>query len=181
MEDDKSEETPHRNWRWAPSWSELLLHYFRDIGFLAGLVQSVSVLGFYFGAIMRLPPIYEKLSVTLANVLIWLPKTIGSIGFICAGWLFMVETQQSWWRPALRELGWHVGALSIVGGIGFVISTVLSFVPETSTTYESAEYQSAVTTMWAAMAYIITSFVQWYESLEKYSVRLQDDDDGKYG
>lgn len=157
-----------RSWRWIPSYSELRLHYAYDLGFLACLIQLASAVIFYFGAITRLPGIYNHLSTALAYVLVWVPKSLGSLGFVISGFIFMIETQQKWWIPSPDVLGWHAGVWTIVGGIAFVISSCLGMASSTW-----AEYQSALTLLWGSFAFIIVSVIQWYECLEKYSVRLE--------
>jgi hypothetical protein len=63
-----------------------------------------------------LPPIYDRLTTTTAqNGAYWLPQVIGGTGFIVSGTLFMLETQQKWYLPAPRVLGWHIGVWNLIG------------------------------------------------------------------
>lgn len=63
-----------------------------------------------------LPPIYSRLTSTAAlNGAFWLPQVIGGTGFIVSGTLFMLETQQKWYLPAFKVLGWHIGAWNLIG------------------------------------------------------------------
>lgn len=157
-----------RSWRWALSYSELRFHYACDLGFLGSLTQLVSTVIFCIGAITRLPSIYSHLSVPLTYAFVWTPKLSGSLGFVISGVIFMIETQHSWWFPSPDVIGWHVGGWSIVGGVGFLMSTILGLISDSS-----SQYQSAVALVWASLAFLVASLVQWYESLEKYSLRVE--------
>ena len=148
--------TEKHTWRWFPSYSELLFHYSRDLGFLACLNQLTSTVIFFLGAIMRLPGIYTRLSSTQEYITVWTPKGLGCLGFIVSGLTFMVETQKKWWLPATNVLGWWVGVVSALGGVGFLISTIFGTIDDTS-----AEVQSAIALVWAPIAYIIVSILQW--------------------
>ena len=158
----------NRTWRWIPSYSELRNHYIHELGFIACLIQLSSTVIFYFAAVIRLPLIYNTLSTNLAYILIWTPKGAGSVGFTVSGWLFMVETQKTWFAPSFGVLGWHVGVLSIVGGVGFILSSLLSPVDSVW-----AQEQCALSLLWAAIAFLAASCAQWYESLDKYSVQWE--------
>lgn len=90
----------------------------------------------------------------------------------------MLETQENWYRPALRSLGWHVGCKSpppclrtpaltravwnLVGALGFTLSGACGFAAAGST---QAAYQSALSTFWGGWAFLLGSVVQWYESV----------------
>jgi hypothetical protein len=63
-----------------------------------------------------LPPIYNRLTTVAAqNGAYWAPQVIGGTGFIVSGTLFMMETQQKWYLPAPKVLGWHIGVWNLIG------------------------------------------------------------------
>lgn len=157
-----------RSWAWWPTWEELRTYYFHEIGFLACLSQFLGATIFWIAGLTGLPPIYDALSVPAANGIYWLPQVVGGSGFIVSGWLFMLETQPSWYRPAFGTLGWHIGFWNLVGAIGFTLCGALGFASEN----ESAVYASLLTTFIGSWAFLIGSVVQWYESLSKYPINV---------
>ena len=157
-----------RPWCWVPTYRDFRLHYSRDIGFIACCIQLGASLLFYLGAFTRLPGIYNRLSMPLAVALYWTPKLLGAAGFIVASWLFMVETQPSWLGFNLSRLGWHAGAWSVLGAIGFILGPCMSL-----STSNWAQYQSAVATIWAGSAFLVASALGWYSSLGPYVLYVQ--------
>ena len=71
---------------------------------------------FLIAGITGLPGIYNHLTTTAAlNGAYWAPQVIGGTGFIISGTLFMLETQQKWYLPAPKVLGWHIGVFNLIG------------------------------------------------------------------
>ncbi|ETS82192.1 hypothetical protein PFICI_07194 [Pestalotiopsis fici W106-1] len=166
----------NRSWAWWPTREELRTHYFREIGFLACLAQFIGATIFWIAGLTGLPPIYDALSVPVANGIYWLPQVVGGSGFIISGWLFMLETQPNWYRPAWGTLGWHIGFWNLVGAIGFTLCGALGFASEN----ESAAYASVLATFIGSWAFLIGSVIQWYESLNKYPINISKKASAKY-
>ncbi|KAE8442812.1 hypothetical protein EG329_002845 [Mollisiaceae sp. DMI_Dod_QoI] len=161
-----------RTWTWWPSWYELRTHYFKEVGFLACLSQMIGATVFWISGFTALPPIYSRLTSTASqNGAYWLPQVIGGTGFIISGTLFMLETQQKWYLPAWKVLGWHIGAWNLVGGIGFTLCGVLGFAAANS----GCVYQGSLATFWGSWCFLIGSVIQWYESLDKHPVDVEED------
>jgi hypothetical protein len=105
-----------RTWTWFPSWYELKTHYFKEIGFIACLSQMIGATIFWIAGFTSLPPIYNRLTTPSAlNGAYWAPQVVGGTGFIISGTFFMLETQQKWYLPAPKVLGWHIGAWNLAG------------------------------------------------------------------
>jgi len=105
-----------RTWTWFPTWHELRTHYFKEVGFLACLSQMIGATVFWISGFTALPSINNRLtSLAAQNGAFWAPQVIGGTGFIISGTLFMIETQQKWYLPAPKVLGWHIGAWNLVG------------------------------------------------------------------
>ncbi|KAI8955501.1 hypothetical protein F4801DRAFT_527822 [Xylaria longipes] len=157
-----------RTWEWWPTWSELKTHYLREIGFLASLSQFIGATVFWISGFTALPSIYSHLSTPVSNGVYWLPQVVGGAGFIVSGTLFMLETQKTWYTPALSVLGWHIGFWNLIGAIGFTLCGALGFANGS----DAAAYASNLSTFIGSLAFLIGSTIQWYESLDKYPVRL---------
>jgi hypothetical protein len=139
-----------RTWTWFPTWHELTTHYFHEIGFLACLAQMIGATVFWISGFTALPGIYEHLSPEALKGAYWSPQVIGGTGFIVSSILFMLETQQKWYLPAPKVLGWHIGLWNLIGGIGFTLCGCLGF-----SSNEAALYQSALATFWGSWAFLI--------------------------
>lgn len=87
----------------------------------------------------------------------------------------MLETQRRWYIPAFRVLGWHIGAWNLIGGIGFTLSGAMGFAASNS----GAVYQGSLATFWGSWAFLVGSCVQWYESLDKHPVAVEDGKGGE--
>ncbi|KAI0409984.1 hypothetical protein F4802DRAFT_542911 [Xylaria palmicola] len=158
-----------RAWEWWPTWDELRTHYLREIGFLACLAQFVGATVFWISGFTALPSINSSLSRPAADGVFWLPQVVGGAGFIISSWLFMVETQPTWYTPAPRVLGWHIGFWNLIGALDFTACGALGF----ASGNHAAAYASNLSTFIGSWAFLIGSLVQWYESLEKYPVSFQ--------
>ncbi|KAK7737914.1 hypothetical protein SLS53_006292 [Cytospora paraplurivora] len=139
-----------RRWTWWPSWYEFRTHYFRDIGFLACLSQMIGATIFWIAGITGLPQILGVLTVPATNGIYWLPQVVGGVGFIVSAILFMLETQPTWYTPALRTLGWHIGFWNLVGAIGFTLCGALGF----ASSYEPCEVALTWSTFFGSWAFL---------------------------
>ncbi|ROW13378.1 hypothetical protein VPNG_05440 [Cytospora leucostoma] len=139
-----------RRWTWWPSWYEFRTHYFRDIGFLACLSQMIGATIFWIAGITGLPQILGVLTVPATNGIYWLPQVVGGVGFIVSAILFMLETQPTWYTPALRSLGWHIGFWNLIGAIGFTLCGALGF----ASSYEPCEVALTWSTFIGSWAFL---------------------------
>ena len=164
-------------WQWFPSMPALRDHYLRELGFLASLAQFTGATIFSLAGVTALPGINNHLSQPALNVIYWLPQIVGGSGFIVSGTLYMLETQERWWRPALGTLGWHIGFWNLIGAVGFTLSGALGPAYGNS----GAQYEAGLATFWGSWAFLIGSVIQWYESLDKFPVEKEEADDPKDG
>ena len=154
-----------KSWVWFPSIEDLRAHYIHELGFLASFTQLLAATIFWISGCTALPGIYDHMSHVITIIFYWTPQVIGGTGFIISGFLFMLETQSCWYKPAPRTLGWWIGAWNMIGGIGFTMCPAFGY-DESSW----AQYQACLSTFWGSWAFLIGSVIQWYESLEKYPV-----------
>lgn len=155
-----------RSWVWFPTWHELTTHYFRELGFLASLAQFCGASVFWISGFTALPGINNVLSQGLLDGIFWTPQIVGGTGFIISGSLYMLETQETWYRPAFGVLGWHIGFWNLIGAFGFTLCGALGPAYGNS----GAEYEASLATFWGSWAFLIGSVIQWYESLDKNPV-----------
>jgi len=140
-----------KRWSWWPTWSEFSSHYFREIGFLASLAQTIGATVFWISGFTALAPINSVLSVPVANVIYWLPQVVGGAGFIVSSVLYMLEVQDKWYRPAPELLGWQVGFWNLIGAIGFTLCGALGFAATAGPNIEYALALSSFVGSWAFM------------------------------
>lgn len=69
--------------------------------------------------------------------------------------------------PAVGTLGWHISALNVAGSIGFILSPCFGL-----DNASWALYQSGLATLWGSCAFLVGSALQWYESLDKYPLKV---------
>ncbi|RMZ90202.1 hypothetical protein DV736_g2559, partial [Chaetothyriales sp. CBS 134916] len=156
-----------RGWQWFPSWQDLRTHYFHELGFLAGAAQLFGATIFGISGFTALPGIQNHLTSHGAlNGAYWIPQVIGGSSFIVSSILYMLETQQKWWKPAFHLLGWNVGFWNFLGAIGFTLCGALGMAYGNS----GAQFQASLATFWGSWAFLIGSYLQLYESLDTHPV-----------
>lgn len=157
-----------KSWQWFPSWASIKTNYIHEIGFLASYFQLMGATIFGISGFTALPGILNHLEKHqgLLDGIYWVPQVIGGSGFIISGTLYMLETQETWWKPAFKVLGWHIGFWNLIGAIGFTLCGALGMAYDNS----GAQYEAALATFWGSWAFLIGSVIQLYESLSKYPV-----------
>lgn len=172
----KSEKLPRRpeearTWVWWPSYRELQTHYIYDIGFLACSAQMFGATVFWISGFTALPEIQRALSTTGLNGAYWFPQVLGGCGFIVSSLLFCLETQSRWWKPEPHLLGWWIGFWNLIGAVGFTMSGAFGY-----WVTRKGTYQAGLSTFWGSWAFLLGSLVQWYESLVKHPVEVEERD-----
>ncbi|KAJ9610416.1 hypothetical protein H2200_005193 [Cladophialophora chaetospira] len=156
-----------KQWQWFPSWHDMRTHYFHELGFLAGCAQLFGATIFGISGFTALPGIINHLEPEWKlNAAYWIPQVIGGSGFIVSSTLYMLETQQKWWKPAPSLLGWHIAFWNFIGALGFTLCGALGMAYKNS----GAQYQAGLATFWGSWAFLIGSYLQLYESLNKHPV-----------
>ncbi|KAL7914981.1 hypothetical protein GGI35DRAFT_435730 [Trichoderma velutinum] len=162
-----SEVNDEKQWQWFPSWHDLRTHYIHELGFLAGCAQLFGATVFGVSGFTALPGINNHLTPQWRlNAAYWIPQVVGGSGFIVSSTLYMLETQQKWWKPALNLLGWHIAFWNLVGAFGFTLCGALGMAFNNS----GAQFQAGLATFWGSWAFLIGSYLQLYESLSKHPV-----------
>jgi hypothetical protein len=70
---------------------------------------------------------YMSLTHRQEDVRVWVPSTVASVCFVSASHLAFVEAEGTWlaWRP--RELEWWITTGSLLGSLGFLVSSIAGF------------------------------------------------------
>ena len=167
--DDKDTFT-ERQWKWLPSWHDVKTHYIYEIGFLASLTMSIGATIFYVCGILALPGVFDKLSDGVLDGIYYFCYLLGGVLFAISSLMYILETQPNWYTPQPLKIGWHIGVFNMIGGVGWTIAASFGYCRSS----DWCEYQSQLTLIWASAAFSIGSAIQWYESLDKYVIIIED-------
>jgi hypothetical protein len=163
---NKAQNTETSDWIWIPSMYELRNHYIYQLGFLASSFQLFGASIFWISGFTALPGIYNNLSMPALIGVYYVPQIVGGAGgFVVSGLLFMLETQDKYYKPAWSTLGWYIGLLNTIGGFGFALCPIFGLLSPSWNLY-----QESVSTFWGSWAFLLGSFLQLYESLQKHPV-----------
>lgn len=111
-----------RSWRWF-SWKP------HNAGYSASLVQLVGTLLFNFNTGDAM---VAGLAWADEELLVWAPDVIGSLCFLVASYLGLLEVSHRFWSWQPRQLSWWIVLLNMLGSIAFMAAAVFGFfVPAT--------------------------------------------------
>ncbi|KAI5363542.1 hypothetical protein Slin14017_G055060 [Septoria linicola] len=177
---DESQQSMYSTWRWWPTWRALREHHVYEIGYLACAIQLFGVTLYGVTAIVIIPGILTSLKPWQELAAFWVPQVVAALCFLISSTMFMLETQEKWWKPEPKVLGWWIGVWSTAGSVGFEL--IACFGIKALASGEEAhwaEYQSDLATMWGSSCYLIGSFLQWYEALNKNPIEELFDEPGE--
>ena len=118
---EEGESHEYLTWRWYPSWHALTTHHIYEIGYIACSIQLFGATLYSWCGLVSLPPISEKLTTnTLEYGAYWFPEICGSVCFITASTMFLLETQEKWYKPMPLVMGWWIGLWAFIGSAGFL-------------------------------------------------------------
>lgn len=107
-----------RRWRfigWCP----------HNLGYLAASVQLVGTVFFNFSTAAGL---IAGLDWEDQDLLVWTPDVLGSICFLVASQLAVMEVSHRIWSFQPRSLSWWIAAINLLGSVLFMMSAAASFV-----------------------------------------------------
>jgi len=107
------------NWRWL-GWKP------HNAGYLASLIQFAGTLLFN---VNTGDAMLKGLGWMQEDLLIWTPDMIGSVCFLAASYLALVEISHGWWSFELRQVAWWVVILNLLGSVAFQVSALYAFSP----------------------------------------------------
>ena len=117
---EEGEAGEYLTWRWWPTWHRLRTHHIYETGYLACTIQLFGATLYGITGVVVLPGILDSLSQWQENAAYWIPQIVASTCFLSAGVLFTIETQEKWYLPKYKDLGWWIGFWAIIGSMGFL-------------------------------------------------------------
>lgn len=101
-------------------------------------------------------------------------QVVPSIGFCLVGHLAMAEVSGSFWKPALKSIGWWISFCNTVGGYGFLVCGALA-IPSTAGKGSDDLYKwgSAFSTFWGSCAFWIAGVLQCMEFGSQHPITLK--------
>jgi hypothetical protein len=122
----------------------------QSIGWWATAIQLTGTLWFNISTFNAL----RELSTRQEEALVWAPDAFGSICFLIASGLALIEVcDKLWcWRPKL--ITWKIAAINMVGSVAFGLSAIGAFVVPESGELNNAAVANSFTFVGAAMFFI---------------------------
>ena len=117
---DETVQKQCRPWRWW-GWD------FHNVGFTAAFLLGFGCVIFSIAVITAIPGVVDDDQWQVQQALIWAPQTVGSVCFVLSGLLFTLEEQDVWYKPGLNRIGWYASFANLIGGIGFLISSIFGY------------------------------------------------------
>lgn len=111
----------YATWRWWPTWHALRTHHAYDIGWLACTIQLFGVTLYGVTGIVDLPGVLSSLENWQKMGAFWVPQVVAALCFLIASLMFMLETQEKWWKLEPFVLGWWVGVWATIGESVFLV------------------------------------------------------------
>ena len=140
--------TDHRSWRWF-AWKP------HNAGYSASLIQFVGTLLFNFNTADAM---IAGLTWVDEDILIWTPDVIGSICFLVASYLALIEVSHRLWSFQPRQLGWWIAVINLLGSIAFMLAAVFSFFLPSSGNAEWL-WGANVFTLLGALCFFVASYL----------------------
>lgn len=162
---EEGKSSMYETWRWWPTWRALRSHHIYEMGWLACTIQLFGVTLYGVTGVVDLPGVLSSLQDWQKLGAFWVPQVVAALCFLIASIMFMLETQEKWWRPEPAVLGWWVGLWATIGSIGFELIAIFGIIALSG--HEWADYNANLATIWGSAAYLISSALQWYEALNK--------------
>lgn len=103
-----------RAWRWI-AWKP------HNAGYMAGLIQLTGTVLFSFSigdALLACLPRGDQ------AILIWTPNMLGSVCFLVAGYLALIEVAHGFWTFEPRRVAWWIAVVNLLGASAFQVAAV---------------------------------------------------------
>ena len=112
--------TPERSWRWF-AWKP------HNAGYSASLIQLIGTVLFNLNTADAM---ITGLGWVGEDLLIWTPDVIGSVCFLVASYLALIEVSHRFWSVQPRQVSWWIVVLNMLGSVAFMLAAVFTvFLP----------------------------------------------------
>ena len=170
-EAEEGESHEYLTWRWYPTWHALRTHHIYEIGYIACSIQLFGATLYSWCGLVSVPGISSKWeSDATFYGGYWLPEIFGSCCFLSASVMFLLETQEKWWRIQPEIMGWWIGLWAMIGSWGFLLNGLFGVVAQARPELDWAEFASECCTTWGSFGYLCSALCQWYEAVNKHPV-----------
>jgi hypothetical protein len=106
--------TPGRSWCWY-AWKP------HNAGYSASLIQFIGTVLFNFDTADAM---IAGLGWVGEDLLIWTPDVIGSVCFLIASYLMLIEISHRFWSVQPRQVSWWIAVLNMLGSVAFMLAAV---------------------------------------------------------
>lgn len=112
--------TPAQTWRWF-AWKP------NSAGYSASLIQFVGTVLFNFNTADAM---ITGLGWAGEDLLIWTPDVIGSVCFLVASYVALIEVSHRFWSFQPRQVSWWIAVLNLLGSVAFMLAAAFTvFLP----------------------------------------------------
>ena len=170
-EAEEGESHEYLQWRWWPTWHALRHHHVYEIGYVACSIQLFGATLYTWCGLVSVPGISSKWeSDTTFYGGYWFPEIFGSCCFLTASFMFLLETQEKWWKIQPDVMGWWIGFWAMIGSWGFLTNGIFGVVAQARPDLDWAEFAAECCTTWGSFGYLCSALCQWYEAVNKHPV-----------
>ncbi len=143
-----------RTWRWF-AWKP------RNAGYLASLIQFLGTLLFNLNTGDAL---LGGLDWAAEDILIWVPNMAGSLCFLAASYLALIEISHGWWSFEPRQVAWWIVIINLLGSVAFQISALYGFFPPPPAT--GWAWDANLWTLIGALCFLSASYLMLPEQFD---------------
>lgn len=128
---------------------------------------AVQLVGTVFFNVTTIAALNEALDTRQQIARVWAPDALGSVCFLVASELALLEVCHRWWCRARGDVGRRIAILNMVGSIFFGVSAVASFIVPGTGEVLDAEATNAFTFL-GAVCFLVGA---WFVTVEARSAR----------
>lgn len=126
-----------------------------NAGYSASLIQFIGTLLFNFNTADAM---LTGLGWKGEELLVWGPDAIGSICFLLASYLALIEVSHSYWSFQPHQISWWIVIINLAGSVAFMLSALFSFVLPASANPEWVWGANAFTLL-GAICFLFASYL----------------------
>jgi hypothetical protein len=145
---DTSSGIHEQSWRWL-AWKPY------NAGYSASLIQFVGTLLFN---VNTADAMISGLTWAEEDILIWAPNIIGSICFLVASYLALIEVSHRLWSFQPRQLSWWIVMLNLLGSVAFMLAALYGFFPPSNENPEWT-WDANFFTLLGAVCFLVASYL----------------------